>query len=315
LTICEGDGSKGASTQPGANRTKRTRALQDAAPASCSGKARKQCGHTSGRCVDASAAPATRKQPQPRQPPVRTVTRGVDDGRPVRGVGVALVHERARLAADLVASGIPQGAVERRGGRDGERRVGGPGRGVRVGDVGDAVRRLRPPIVRGQAHAVQGGSARAQGRDLVRQRQAGDDVCIGDNQAAVVGSWASNCTAPGGLRDAQRRARRSGLAKQRRQRNQKLTRHAVIDGRIRVADGPIQAATAGRRVKGAGGAAPAASVARMQSTATGAATAGSDVAVFRGFRKFTSGTNSSPVPTPAPPWRQQQRSSSSSRSN
>ncbi len=66
-------------------------------------------------------------------------THQVDDGRPVVGVGEALVHEGAALTPDLVGGGVPQGAVEGRGRGDGQRRVGRPRQLLVVVDVGDAV--------------------------------------------------------------------------------------------------------------------------------------------------------------------------------
>ena len=73
--------------------------------------------------------------------------------RPEGGVCIPSVHEGPRLGANRAPSLPPQGAVEGAGGCDWEGIVGLVWRGGvgTIPDVGDAVGRLGPPVIRGEA--------------------------------------------------------------------------------------------------------------------------------------------------------------------
>eukprot|EP00158_Paraphelidium_tribonemae_P010375 Partr_v1_DN5092_c0_g1_i1_m31391 len=102
---------------------------------------------------------------------------GVDVGRPVGQASSAAVVHRAALGGDNAADGVPQRAVPRRAGRDHLRERGGAGERaakVHAGRVRDAVQRLAPPLVAGDAQAVHAVGAVDGERDLLGQREVGD---------------------------------------------------------------------------------------------------------------------------------------------
>ena len=101
-------------------------------------------------------------------PPAR-VANEVNHRCPVRRVRVAGVHEGPSLDPDLLASRLPQRAIEGPGRRDGERKVRlcRSRRRRAVTHVGYAMRRLAPPVVRIQPERRERISVRPQRVDLL----------------------------------------------------------------------------------------------------------------------------------------------------
>ena len=95
----------------------------------------------------------------------------VDDRSPKRRAEINCVDVSTRLSANGVAGGAPERPVEGAARRDGQARV-----RRRPRAAGDAVRRLRPPIVAGEAAVRQRGLAVHRQQNLVGQREPRQQV-------------------------------------------------------------------------------------------------------------------------------------------